>query len=642
MQSKTTAYDTDIFAPLLSGIVSLVGKKYGENEDADNAMRVVVEHSRSIAFLIADGVMPANDGQGYVLRRLIRRTALFGKRLGLERLFLKDTCAASIEHMQQVYPELAQRRDIILKVVDLEESRFQETLNTGLTILDDLIMNTSSQVRNQIPGDQVFKLYDTYGFPVELTREIVARSGLSVDMEGFEHEMQKQKERARAAHKFDIVKGAGKIEIRTAAEKTEFVGYHHLSYRTKIVDILINNKSVETAAEGQEAGLILESTPFYGEMGGQVGDIGTIGNDLGKLAVTNAIHIADFTVHQGKVESGRLSVGDEIEAAVDTLRRRDIASNHTATHLLQYALRQVLGQQVQQRGSMVGPYEFRFDFSHLIAMSPEEIHRVQHIVNDKIRENLIVNAQQMGYKDAVASGAMALFDEKYGDIVRVVRIGSPVISAELCAGTHVAATGQIGFFQIVSESSIGSGLRRIQAVTGKGAETYIEHNFINLTKIAQAIGTSPAAAHEKVTVLLNDLEETRKKISGMEKELSRKSADDILNKAETISGVKVLAAKVENMRVDSLRETADRLKEKLGSSIIVLGSVYEDKPAFIAMVTPDLVQKGYHAGEIVKKVAQVAGGGGGGKAGMAQAGGKDKEKVDEALLLVKTLIKPEK
>jgi alanyl-tRNA synthetase len=638
VQGKTTVYDTDVFAPLLQKIARTAGKKYGDEAEADNAMRVIAEHSRSVAFLITDGVMPANDGRGYVLRRLIRRAALFGKRLGLEQLFLKDTCAAAIDHMQQIYPELTQRRDIVLKVVELEESRFHETLNTGLVMLDNLIASASAQVRNEIPGTEVFKLYDTYGFPVELTREVAARAGLTLDMDGFEQEMERQKERARASHKFDIAKGSGKIEIRVALEKTEFVGYHHLDYKSKIGDILIDSQSVDTVTAGGEASLILEATPFYGEMGGQSGDTGTISNARGQFAVTNTIHIGGFIVHQGKVESGQFNVGDEVKAEVDNSRRRDIASNHTATHLLQYALRQVLGKHVQQRGSMVGPYEFRFDFSHLTAMTPEEIQRVQHIVNDKIRENLIVNAEQMGYKQAVTEGAMALFDEKYGDVVRVIKIGTPLVSAELCGGTHVSATGQIGFFQIVAESSIGSGLRRIEAVTGKGAETLIEHNFINLEKIAQVLGTSPAQAHDKVGVLLQDLETEHKKLANLEKQLSQKSAGDLLSQAENINGIKLLSARVDNARVDSLREMADVLKDKLGSSIIVLGSVYEDRPSFIAMVTPDLVQKGYNAGEIVKKVAQITGGGGGGKAGMAQAGGKDKSKIDEALKLVKALI----
>ena len=638
VQGKTTVYDTDIFAPLLQKLSVTAGKKYGENEETDNAMRVIVEHSRAISFLMADGVIPANDGRGYVLRRLIRRAALFGKRLGLEKMFLADTCLASIEHLQKVYPELANGKDLILKIAAAEESRFHETLNTGLAMLDNLI-NVAREGNKQIPGDQVFNLYDTFGFPVELTREIAARTGLSVDVAGFEKEMEKQKERARAAHKFDNVKGSGKIEMRANLKQSEFVGYQKLQHKSTIIDILVDNHSVDSASAGQEASVILDATPFYGEMGGQVGDTGTISNTNGLLVVTNTIHISNFTVHHGKVESGLLKVGDQVNAAVDEQRRRDIASNHTTTHLLQYALRQVLGQHVQQRGSQVGPYEFRFDFSHLTAMTADEIQRVEHIINQKIRENLIVNAERMGYQQAVSEGATALFGEKYGDVVRVIKIGTPVFSAELCGGSHVSATGQIGYFKVVNESSIGAGLRRIEGVTGKGAETYIDHNFLNLARIAQALGTSPASAHDKVIALINELEDERKKLVTLQKDLSRKSAGDILSQVETVNGIKVLAAKVEAARVDSLREMADALKEKLGSAVIVLAAVFEDKPSFIAMVTPDLVQKGYHAGEIVKKVAGVAGGGGGGKPTMAQAGGKDQSKVDEALLLVKTLIK---
>ncbi len=638
VQGKTTVYDTDIFAGLLQKLAVTAGKKYGENEETDNAMRVIVEHSRAISFLMADGVIPANDGRGYVLRRLIRRAALFGKRLGLEKPFLAETCLASIEHMQNVYPELAKGKDLILKIAIAEESRFHETLNTGLAMLDDLIAG-AGQVKKMIPGNQVFKLYDTYGFPVELTREIVARAGMSVDMEGFEKEMEKQKVRARAAHKFDNSKDNGKIETRSNLKKTEFVGYQKLQNKSRIIDILVDNHSVESVNPGQEAGIILEVTPFYADKGGQAGDTGNLNNSTGMMAVTNTINIGDYTVHLGLVENGELKVGDEVMAEVDIQQRRDIASNHTATHLLQYTLRQVLGQHVQQRGSQVGPNEFRFDFSHLTAMTAAEIQQVQHIVNEKIRENLIVTTDQMGYKQAVTEGATALFDEKYGDIVRVVKIGTPVISAELCGGTHATATGQIGFFQIVSESSVGAGLRRIEAVTGKGAELYVEYNILNLSRIAQTLATSPANAHEKLTILMEELDEERKKLANLQKDLSRKSAGDILSKAEVVKGVNVLAAQVETAKVDSLREMADALKEKLGSAVIVLAAVIDDKPSFIAMVTPDLVQKGYHAGEIVKKVAGIAGGGGGGKPGMAQAGGKDKSKVEEALQAVKTLIK---
>jgi alanyl-tRNA synthetase len=638
MQGKTTVYDTDIFAPLLLQVASLAGKQYGNNEESDNALRVVAEHSRAISFLIADGIMPSNEGRGYVLRRLIRRAALFGKRLRLEK-FLANTCRASIEHMKSVYPDLEQRRETIIKVVEMEELRFHETLNTGLIILDNLINETYSQVKNMVSGTSVFKLYDTYGFPVELTREIIARAGLSIDMEGFTAEMEKQRERARSSHKFDIVKSEGKLGMRPGMEKTVFVGYHQLKTKAVICDILVDGKTSDTVEAGQDASLVLDKTPFYAEMGGQLGDTGVISNADGSFKITNTLRSGDIVLHQGKMELGILKVGEEINAEVEAQRRTDTSGNHTATHLLQYALRQVLGSHVQQRGSQVGPYEFRFDFSHLSAMTADEKQRVQHIVNEKIRENLIVNTEQMPYQEAVSGGAMALFDEKYGDTVRVVKIGNPVVSAELCGGTHVSATGQIGFLQIVSESSVGSGLRRIEAVTGKGAESYIEHNFINLERIAQVLGTVPAGAHDKVTGLLSELEEERKKRQIVEKELSLKTVESLLSGVETINGLKLLSARVPAVRVDVLRTMADVLREKLGSCIIVLGSVWEEKPSFIAVVTPDLVQKGYNAGEIVKKVAQLTGGGGGGKAGMAQAGGKDSSRVDEALQSVRTLIK---
>ncbi|MDP2916595.1 MAG: alanine--tRNA ligase, partial [Dehalococcoidia bacterium] len=575
-------------------------------------------------------------GRGYVLRRLLRRTALFGKRLGMET-FLAQTAQAAIEHMSHVYPELGQRRDLILKVVELEEARFAETLNTGLALLDEIMAGESVKLKGKISGEDVFKLYDTYGFPVELTREITTRAGFALDQEGFEREMERQRERARAAHKFDIPKEA-RAEVGHL-EKTLFVAYHHLKYKSAIVDILVDSQSAQTALEGQEVSLILEATPFYGEMGGQVGDTGVIKNPSGQFTVTNTVRLgANIIAHQGKVASGKFSIGDEVEAEVDRERRLDIARNHTSTHLLQFALRQVLGQHVQQKGSMVGPAEFRFDFSHLTALTPAEIQQVQHIVNAKIRENLIVSADQMPHKKAISDGAIALFDEKYGDIVRVIKVGDPAISAELCGGTHVSATGQIGFFQIVTESSIGAGLRRIVAVTGRGAEALVAHNQTCLIKIAELLGSSPHGAHEKVAALLQELEEERKRGLNIERELARKTADSLLSQVETVNGVKVLAAKVPNSRLESLRDMTDILKERIQSGIIVLGTVYEDKPAFVAAVTSDLTAKGYNAGNIVREVAKVTGGGGGGKPGLAQAGGKDKSRLDEALQVVKKLV----
>jgi alanyl-tRNA synthetase len=457
-------------------------------------------------------------------------------------------------------------------------------------------------------------------------------------LEGFEKEMERQRERARAGG-WVLVDEVKDITIHPKSMKTEFVGSQSLKHKSTILDVVVNNKSVEEVTEGQEASLILEATPFYGEMGGQVGDTGEIRSDSGRFLVTNTIRVPpDIIVHQGRVTEGSLAVGDEVEAEVDRERRLDIARNHTATHLLQLALRQVLGKHVQQRGSLVAPDRLRFDFSHLTALTKKEIQEIDHIVNDKIRQNLTVYSEQIPYKKAIDEGAIALFDEKYGDIVRVVKIGEPMISAELCGGTHVTLTGEIGFFHIISESSIGAGLRRIEAVTGRGAVEYVERYLSSLERVAQLLGTATDNAHDKVSSLITELDKEGKQRLALERELSKKIAESLASDAEVINGVRILAARVPSSRLEALREMGDLLRDRLKSAVIVLGTVYEDKPIFLATVTPDLVAKGYNAGEILKQVAKVTGGGGGGKAQFAQAGGKDKDKLDEALQLVKSLI----
>ena len=770
VQDKTSVYETDLFASLLKCISDLAGRKYGSGDSADNAMRVIAEHSRGIAFLIGDGVIPSNEGRGYVLRRLLRRAALFGRRLGLDEPFLAETAKTTIQQMEHIYPEIGQRRDFITKVIEQEEARFSETLNTGLELLDGImetiggakgrrpanwidayknrhgklppvpdyllpvvknyspgepvskqiqLITASAQLRRnlrgrrwkqllelvewlgqdtqeyeervqsmappgeprgvrlypkRILGKQVFKLYDTYGFPVELTTEIAADRGFTIDLEGFEKEMEKQRERARAAQKglrcaecgtrlkksdivcpncgstrkargpitFDIEVKDGivfKDKASIVHEKTPFVGYESLAHKSVIIDLLVDNESSATIQEGQEASLILESTPFYGEMGGQVGDTGEIRSSSGRFLVTDTIRIPpDITGHQGRVTEGSLTVGDEIEAEVDRERRLDIARNHTATHLLQLALRQVLGEYVQQRGSLVAPDRLRFDFSHLTAMTEEEIREVEHIVNEKVRQNLKVYDEEIPYKKAIDEGAIALFDEKYGDVVRVVKIGEQMISAELCGGTHVAQTGEIGFFHIISESSIGAGLRRVEAVNGRGAVDYIERCLSSLERIAQILGTSTDNADDKASSLITELDNERKQRLALERELSKKIAESLTSQAEVINGVRMLSARVPSSRLEALREMSDILRDRLKSAVIVLGTVYEGKPVLIAAVTPDLVAKGYNAGEIIKQVAKVTGGSGGGKAQFAQAGGKYKDKLDEALQLVKSLI----
>jgi len=640
VQGKPSVYETDLFARLMQRISDLVGEKYGSDGDTDNAMRIVAEHSRGIAFLIADGVIPGNEGRGYVLRRMLRRAALFGKKLGLDEPFLAEMARAVIDQMGHVYPELVQRQDFTLKVIELEEARFSETLNTGLELLESIVAEQETSRAREISGEDAFRLYDTYGFPVELTREIAARSGLAVDLAGFEREMEKQRERAKAAHKFELTPDEScRVDGELGVRETPFVGYQSLKHKSVIIDLRVGGKPVDAVQEGQEASLILESTPFYGEMGGQVGDTGEILGSTGCFSVTDTIRVPpDIIVHRGYVARGSLAVGDEIEAEVDGERRLDIARNHTATHLLQFALRQVLGEHVQQSGSLVAPDQFRFDFSHLTAMTVQEVQEVQHIVNEKIRQNLRVYAEEIPYEKAVEEGAIALFDEKYGDMVRVLKIGEPVISAELCGGTHVNSTGEIGFFYIISQSSIGAGLRRIEAVTGRGAEVFVDRRLSDLKKTAECLGAESDNVLDKARSLIVELEKERKRALALERELSRKIAESLLGQAEIVNGVKVLVARVPPSRMEILREMSDLVREKLGSVVVVLGTVYEDKPAFIAAITPDLVDKGYHAGEIVKRVAQVTGGGGGGKATFAQAGGKYKDKLNEALQLAKNLI----
>ena len=705
IQGKTSIYDTDLFAPLLECISKLAKVKYGADEDADRAMRIVAEHGRGLAFLTADGVIPANDKQGYVLRRLLRRAALFGRRLGLDKPFLAEMAKVTIEQMGNIYPELLKRQDFILELIELEETRFGETLSTGLELLDGImgenwidayerrygklppvpdylhplvqnyspgepvskeiqLITASTQLRRnlrgrrwkellelvewlgqnpqeyeervqsmappgeprgmrlypkRILGEQAFKLYDTYGFPVELTKEIAAMHGFSVDLEGFEKEMEKQREKARAAHKFELGKDA--VITEKGLFGLEFVGYKTLECKARIWRLLVEGKPVREAKQGQEVSVGLDTTPFYAEVGGQVGDTGEIRGHQGTIRVRDVV---GNYMHQGEVVSGTISDGEQVIATVDRERRLDIARNHTATHLLQFALRQVLGEHVQQRGSVVAPDRLRFDFCHLKAMTRDEIERVEHLVNDKIRQNLPVYDEEIPYKQAIQEGVIAIFGEKYGDVVRVLRIGRPPVSAELCGGTHVAATGEIGFLRIISEGSIGAGLRRVEAVTGRGAEAAIRQEIDTLGN--------------KVSSLLAKLDDEIKRVQTLEKELARVRAEALLGQAEVVSGVRVLACRVPSSRPETLRQMTDYLRQKLGSVVIVLGTVYQGKPVFLSAITPDLVAKGYHAGRLVSKVAELAGGGGGGRASLAQGGGRDKAKLDGALEAVKDLI----
>jgi len=644
MQGKYSVYETDLFLPLIQRICQLGGKHLGENRESDRAIRIIAEHGRGIPFLIADGVSPSNEGRGYVLRRVLRRASLFGRRLNLDKPFLNEVAEVVVDGMGHIYPELIANRDLIKEVIKAEEERFINTLDSGLNLVERLINEASEHGRERLPGEEVFRLYDTYGFPPELTAEITKEKGLSVDWEEFQVEMGKQRERARAGQRFRVPVGAGRVPSSGLVSakpvgQTEFIGYERSTSRAKLLELKVEGQLAETASQGDEVNIILDKTPFYGEMGGQVGDTGEIGGSKGKVVVTNTIRSpSDVIVHQGKVIEGSISVGDEVEAEINIARRLDIARNHTATHLLQAALRQTFGDKLEQRGSLVEPDRLRFDFSWRAAITEEQLAQIERRVNERIRQNSQVKAKIVPYKQATAEGAIALFEEKYGEQVRVVEIGEPAISKELCGGTHVKSTGEIGFFLITGESGIGTGLRRIEAVTGSEAESLIRKRLSTLQSVATEMESLPEEVDSKVKALISELEKERKHSLSLEKELSRKIADSLLEQTQQVNGVTVLSAKVPSLTMPILREMGDTLRDKLKSAIVVLATIYDGKPNFLAMVTPDLVAKGFHAGDIVKQVAKVTGGGGGGKASMAQAGGKDLAKVDEALDLVKSIV----
>ncbi|MBN2186042.1 MAG: alanine--tRNA ligase [Dehalococcoidia bacterium] len=640
-QGKPSPYETELFSPLVKQVCQLASRNYGEDENTDRAIRVIAEHGRGIVFLIADGVMPSNEGRGYVLRRILRRASLFGRRLGLDRPFLGEMAEIVVNKMSRIYPEIVTSRNLVTEVIGTEEERFIAALDAGLNLVEKLVDEALHQGKKWLQGHEIFPLYDTYGFPPELTAEIAREKGLSIDWEGFQAEMERQQERARAANKMKILwKHGNTTTIIIPSTDVCFVGYETTASESKILELTVREKLVESASQGDEVAIVLDKTPFYGEMGGQVGDTGETSSQKGKVDITNTLRTPfDTIVHQGRVIEGSISVGDDVEAKVDEKRRLDIARNHTATHLLQFALRQVLGNHIEQRGSLVEPERLRFDFSHFSTITEEQLMEIQKQVNEKARQNLPVKAKKdIPYGQAITEGALAFFEEKYGATVRVIEIGEPPISKELCGGTHVKSTGEIGLFFITNESSIGTGLHRIQAVTGRAAESLVERHFSDLQNIAKEVESPLEEVHGKVKTLLSELETEHRRTLWLERELSRKVAESLLEQVEKVDGVTVLAAKVPPLTMLVLREMGDILRDKLKSAIVVLATVYDNRPNFVAMVTPDLAAKGFHAGDIVKEIAKVTGGGGGGKATMAQAGGKDIAKLDEALISVKSVI----
>jgi alanyl-tRNA synthetase len=617
MQGVHSNYDIDLFAHLIQAIAEVLGVK----KDGSSSLNVIADHIRACSFLIVDGVLPGNEGRGYVLRRIIRRAIRHGKKLGTDDLFFYKLVAPLAREMGEAYPELLKAQAHVEKVLKKEEQRFAETLDQGCEILEAAIADLKGK---QIPGEVVFKLYDTYGFPVDLTADIARERDLTVDEEGFENAMEQQRDRARAASKFAA---SGGESLKTDAE-TAFLGYDGTEAASKIVALYKDGKPIDALSVGEEGAVILSSTPFYAESGGQIGDTGILVADGKLFNVADTQKSGKANVHFGAVEQGELKVGDSIEAVVDADRRQAIRLNHTATHLMHAALRQVLGDHVTQKGSLVAADRLRFDFSHYEGVTAEQIELIEDLVNGEIRNNTSVDTNLMSYDEAIESGAMALFGEKYGDKVRVLRLGD--FSVELCGGTHVVRTGDIGVFKISSEGGVASGIRRIEAVTGKGAMKWIDTNQQVLGNLAGMLRSQPDQAAAKVEQLLKRSKDLEKELAAAKQALITGAGTDHTDSVREIAGIKVLAIRMDGADAKTLRDAVDKFKDKLQSAVVVLGSVDGGKVHLAAGVTKDNVGK-IKAGDLIKPVAQQVGGKGGGRPDFAQAGGTDAAALDQAL-----------
>ncbi|MBQ4897828.1 alanine--tRNA ligase [Paenibacillus sp. Marseille-P2973] len=632
LQDVNSNFDTDLFQPIIAKTASLAGVTYGVKEETDVAFKVIADHIRTVAFAVADGVLPSNEGRGYVIRRLLRRAVRYGKMIGLDKPFMYNLVDTVGEIMGSYYTDVVTKREFIEKVIRSEEERFHETLSDGLAILADVSAEAKAAGRNLISGADAFKLYDTYGFPLDLTEDFAAEQGLGVDREGFEAAMEEQRERARAArHDSGSMKVQGGV-LSDFTTKTEFIGYNELDAVTEIVAIISDDQFVDSLASGQSGQIILAKTPFYAESGGQVSDQGTIRSGSGTASVQGLFKAPHGQhVHQVTVTSGELRTGSEATAEVNGEMRRDIVKNHTATHLLHKALKETLGEHVNQAGSLVEPQRLRFDFSHLGSISPEELVEIERRVNEQIWNSLNVLIELKPIDEAKAMGAMALFGEKYGDVVRVVQVGG--YSLELCGGCHVNNTSEIGLFKLVSESGIGSGVRRIEAVTGRGAYMFMDGQLDLLKQSAGLLKSNLNDVPKRIEALYQQLKDLGRENESLQSKLSSIEAGELTDKVVVVGQTKLLSANVQAGSMDALRGLADELKVKLPDTVLVLGAAMDDKVNFVVVVPQDEVKRGLHAGKLVKEVAAVCGGGGGGRPDMAQAGGKDVTKLEEALKL---------
>jgi len=632
MQGKHNNFDSDLFSGIINKIEALSDKNYGQEERFDIAMRVIADHSRATAFLVSDGMLPSNEGRGYVLRRIMRRAVRFGRSLGLERLFLAEVTAEVVRTMEQAYPHLTESANLLNKVVNNEEERFRETLDNGLAMLNSEIDRLRQEDDTIVPGTFIFKLYDTYGFPVDIVRDVALEQGLTIDEKGFAAAMEEQRTLSKKSWKGGslAVMVSGVKKLVKAGHKTRFVGYKTHRANSEIKGLVDSDgEAADRANEGEQVSIFCPETPFYAEAGGQIGDQGLIVGPNGTAKVMDTVTVADgLILHQAEITTGSLALDDPVELKVMEGRRQRIACNHSATHILHAAMKIVLGDHVKQSGSLVTPERLRFDFTHFSPITAEELVRIERLANEEIRANTPLDTEMLGREEAISSGAVALFGEKYGDKVRVVSIGN--FSKELCGGTHVRSTGEIGLLKVTAETGIAAGVRRIEAVTGPEAFNIFQVREKQLAELADLLKVPPENLGSKIEKLLNTNKELEKEVSRLTAKLTLSDLDNIIDNAKTVNGVKVVVSQVVLDSPKTLREMGDKIRDKLGHGIVVLGGEYQGKAALLAMVTKDLVEN-YKAGNIIREVAVIVGGKGGGRPDMAQAGGPNPDKLGEAL-----------
>ncbi len=639
MQDVDSIFDVDTIKAIRDEVCKYANVEYETEYKKDVSIRVITDHIRSVTFMVSDGIMPSNEGRGYVLRRLLRRAARHGRLLGIKGAFLAKLSEVVIRESKDGYPELADKKDYILKLIATEEENFNKTIDQGLSILNDMMAEMEAEKKTVLSGENTFKLYDTYGFPIDLTIEILEEKGFTVDEEGFKEAMEVQRQKARDAREETNYMGADVTIYQSidAAIESKFVGYHDLTHDSKVTVLTTADALVDELKEGMEGTILVEETPFYATMGGQVADTGVIRTANAEFVVEDTIKLQGTKIgHVGKMTKGSIKVGETVTLAVDEARRNLIANNHSATHLMQKALRMVLGNHVEQAGSLVDPDKLRFDFTHFSPMTPEEITKVEEIVNREIQNGLDVVTNEMTLDEAKKTGAMALFGEKYGDTVRVVQMGD--FSSELCGGTHVKNTSNISAFKIVSESGVAAGVRRIEALTGAGLIAHFNQVEETLKEAAALLKVSPADVVKRITALQEEVKTLSKENDKLKAKIAKAAAGDVTSEAEDVNGIKVLVKALSGVDMNGMRDLGDEAKQKLGEAVILYATENDGKVNLMATATEGAIKKGAHAGNLIKEVASLVGGGGGGRPNMAQAGGKNPAGIPDALKKAKEVI----